>query len=83
MRTQVLCARRLHLLLSSHLHAPLPLVVDASHFTMMKVVGKGGFGKVNAVTHRLTGQLMAMKRMKKSKLGACAWLLLRFLWSSA
>jgi len=42
--------------------------VDASHFEMMKVVGKGGFGKVNAVRHRLTDQLMAMKRMKKSKL---------------
>lgn len=33
------------------------------------VVGKGGFGKVNAVTHRITGKLMAMKRMKKAKLG--------------
>jgi len=45
-----------------------PLQVDQSHFTMMKVVGKGGFGKVNAVTHRVSGQLMAMKRMKKSRL---------------
>jgi len=45
-----------------------PHQVDQSHFTMMKVVGKGGFGKVNAVTHRTTGVLMAMKRMKKSKL---------------
>jgi len=42
--------------------------VDITHFKMLKVVGKGGFGKVNAVTHRVTNNLMAMKRMRKSKL---------------
>jgi len=56
-------------LCSSEKDAPMnPTRVDQSHFTMMKVVGKGGFGKVNAVTHRTTNVLMAMKRMKKSKL---------------
>eukprot|EP00457_Paulinella_chromatophora_P003414 gb/GEZN01003422.1/.p1 GENE.gb/GEZN01003422.1/~~gb/GEZN01003422.1/.p1 ORF type:complete len:480 (-),score=88.73 gb/GEZN01003422.1/:362-1801(-) len=42
--------------------------VNASHFEIMKVVGKGGFGKVNAVMHRPTNTMMAMKRMSKKKL---------------
>eukprot|EP00808_Paulinella_micropora_P003413 g37728.t1 len=42
--------------------------VNATHFEIMKVVGKGGFGKVNAVMHRPTNTMMAMKRMSKKKL---------------
>lgn len=42
-----------------------PNEVNISHFEVMKVVGKGGFGKVNAVADRVTGELLAMKRMKK------------------
>lgn len=30
-----------------------------------QVVGKGGFGKVNAITKKDTGELMALKRMEK------------------
>jgi len=44
---------------------PNPDVIDTSHFDLLKVVGKGGFGKVNAVTRRWDGKLMAMKRMAK------------------
>ncbi len=32
------------------------------------MVGKGGFGKVNAVEHRLTGQLYALKTIEKALL---------------
>ncbi|MES1910746.1 MAG: hypothetical protein MHM6MM_003281, partial [Cercozoa sp. M6MM] len=42
-----------------------PHHVDLSHFDMLKVVGRGGFGKVNAVRHRRTQQLMAIKRIDK------------------
>eukprot|EP01006_Ploeotia_vitrea_P035537 TRINITY_DN65896_c12_g1_i2.p2 TRINITY_DN65896_c12_g1~~TRINITY_DN65896_c12_g1_i2.p2 ORF type:complete len:370 (+),score=150.14 TRINITY_DN65896_c12_g1_i2:391-1500(+) len=41
-------------------------VVDSSHFEIYKVVGKGGFGKVNAVRARLTNETLAMKRLHKA-----------------
>jgi serine/threonine protein kinase len=47
-----------------------PHAVDESHFTLLKVVGKGGFGKVNAVQKKDSGELLALKRMKKSMLVA-------------
>lgn len=42
--------------------------VDRTHFSMLKVVGKGGFGKVNAVISKVNGQRYAMKRIRKSRL---------------
>jgi len=42
-----------------------PHVIDLSHFEQLKVVGKGGFGKVNATMRRQDGALMALKRMAK------------------
>jgi serine/threonine protein kinase len=42
-----------------------PLEVDLSHFELLKVVGKGGFGKVNAVMKLDSNELMALKRMEK------------------
>src|SRR5689334_14549648 len=42
--------------------------IDLSHFELLKVVGKGGFGKVNAVQKVDTGELLAMKRMEKVRL---------------
>lgn len=39
--------------------------VDLSHFELLKVVGKGGFGKVNACQRRTTDELYALKRMSK------------------
>ena len=44
---------------------PNPDRVDLSHFELLKVVGKGGFGKVNAIQRRNTNELMALKRMAK------------------
>jgi serine/threonine protein kinase len=44
---------------------PNPNEVDLSHFELLKVVGKGGFGKVNAITKLDTQELMALKRMEK------------------
>lgn len=44
---------------------PNPNEVDITHFELLKVVGKGGFGKVNAVIKRDTGELLALKRMDK------------------
>jgi len=51
--------------LCSSLDSANPLQVDLSHFELMKVVGKGGFGKVNAVAKKGTQELMALKRMEK------------------
>jgi serine/threonine protein kinase len=42
--------------------------VDLTHFELLKVVGKGGFGKVNAVRSRLDGSLYALKTIQKSML---------------
>ena len=38
-----------------------PLKVDQSHFEVYRVLGRGAFGKVNAVRHLGSGELMAMK----------------------
>ncbi len=46
---------------------PNPERVDLSHFELMKVVGRGGFGKVNAVTRKNSQELLALKRMAKEK----------------
>src|SRR5438270_774612 len=50
----------------SHDATPNPLEVDLTHFELLRVVGKGGFGKVNAVTRRGTDELYALKRIEKS-----------------
>jgi serine/threonine protein kinase len=42
-------------------HSP----VDNSHFEYMKVVGKGGFGKVNAVIKKSSNEFFAIKRVNK------------------
>lgn len=44
-----------------------PERVDLTHFELLKVVGKGGFGKVNACQRRTTDDLYALKRMSKSE----------------
>lgn len=46
------------------------MIVDASHFEQLRVMGKGGFGKVFAAKFKKTGEMMAMKVMKKSALVA-------------
>ena len=50
---------------SMHEPPPNPDFIDLSHFELLKVVGKGGFGKVNAITHRSTQELLALKRIEK------------------
>ena len=47
---------------------PNPLHVDLTHFELLKVVGKGGFGKVNAITQLSTQELLALKRIEKSRI---------------
>lgn len=45
-----------------------PEAVDISHFEIQRVIGRGGFGKVNAVmkiSHPMKGQWFAMKTLKK------------------
>lgn len=37
-------------------------------FELMTVLGRGGFGKVMQVRHRTTGQVYAMKILKKGEL---------------
>jgi serine/threonine protein kinase len=44
---------------------PNPDAIDLSHFELMKVVGKGGFGKVNAITRLSSNGLYALKRIEK------------------
>ena len=44
---------------------PNPDYVDLTHFELLKVVGKGGFGKVNAISHLHTHSLYALKRIEK------------------
>jgi hypothetical protein len=41
------------------------LLLSSSFFSLPQVVGKGGFGKVNAITKIDTNELMALKRMEK------------------
>lgn len=52
-------------LCGSKLPPPNPNEIDLSHFELLKVVGKGGFGKVNAITKLDTQELLALKRMEK------------------
>ena len=47
---------------------PNPDNVDLTHFELLKVVGKGGFGKVNAITQLSTQELLALKRIEKSRI---------------
>ena len=42
--------------------------VDLTHFNMLKVVGKGGFGKVNAAEDLKTHELCAIKTIKKVRI---------------
>lgn len=41
--------------------------VDLSHFTLLRSVGKGAFGKVRVVQHKGTKQLYALKYINKNK----------------
>ena len=45
-----------------------PDYVDLTHFELLKVVGKGGFGKVNAITQLSSQELLALKRIEKSRI---------------
>lgn len=46
---------------------PNPDQIDLTHFDLLKVVGKGGFGKVNAIQRRDSShELCALKRMAKA-----------------
>ncbi|KAI8331733.1 kinase-like domain-containing protein [Chlamydoabsidia padenii] len=41
--------------------------VDLTHFTLLRSVGKGAFGKVRVVQHKGTNQLYALKYINKAK----------------
>ena len=47
---------------------PNPDRVDLTHFELLKVVGKGGFGKVNAITQLSSQELLALKRIEKARI---------------
>ena len=38
------------------------------NYTMLRILGRGGFGKVMQVKHRESGSIYAMKILKKSEL---------------
>lgn len=42
-------------------------IVELSHFTLLRSVGKGAFGKVRVVQHKGTKQLYALKYINKTK----------------
>jgi len=52
---------------SRHQSGALPVCAHCvvSLLPLLHCVGKGGFGKVNAITKKDTGELMALKRMEK------------------
>ena len=52
----------------SNAEPPNPERVDLTHFELLKVVGKGGFGKVNAITQLSSQELLALKRIEKSRI---------------
>ncbi len=39
-------------------------------FLPVKIIGKGAFGEVRLVRHKKTGEVLAMKKMKKSEMVA-------------
>ncbi|ORZ14218.1 kinase-like domain-containing protein [Absidia repens] len=41
--------------------------IDLTHFTLLRSVGKGAFGKVRVVQHKGTNQLYALKYINKAK----------------
>jgi len=41
---------------------------DLDFYIIEKVIGKGGFSKVFQVRHKITGQIFAMKVLRKDKL---------------
>ncbi|CDS11161.1 hypothetical protein LRAMOSA03424 [Lichtheimia ramosa] len=45
----------------------LLILVDLSHFTLLRSVGKGAFGKVRVVQHKRTKKLYALKYINKTK----------------
>ena len=52
----------------TNVEPPNPDYVDLTHFELLKVVGKGGFGKVNAITQLSSQELLALKRIEKSRI---------------
>jgi serine/threonine protein kinase len=44
----------------------LPATVDLTHFDLHRVLGKGGFGKVQVVQSRLNGDYYALKSINKA-----------------
>ena len=44
----------------------LPRPVDLTHFTLHRVLGKGGFGTMQVVESRLNGDYYAVKKMDKA-----------------
>jgi serine/threonine protein kinase len=46
------------------------MVMDGWSTDMMRVLGRGGFGKVNAVKNRIDGNMYALKSMAKNRLAS-------------
>ncbi len=42
-----------------------PAAIDLSHFEVLKVIGEGGFGKVNAIRYYDNSLIYALKRLEK------------------
>jgi serine/threonine protein kinase len=60
--TQTWVARLMHQIKVTHRH------VSFSDFSILKLLGRGAYGKVFLVEHKGTGQIFAMKSLSKSKL---------------
>jgi protein-serine/threonine kinase len=51
---------------SACVEAPNPHEIDLSHYKIIRIIGKGGFGKVHLVENRIERAEFALKRIQKS-----------------
>lgn len=54
-------------IISNNMLIAFPLLVNLNHFRLLRVVGKGAFGKVRIVERKDTGLTFALKYIRKEE----------------